>query len=84
MALNMSGSRLPPENLAYGFISIPAGAGCAWLCEAVEQDIVTSFRDDNLCATLHFSKSEEDVELFIAALADHRAKFSQSFLVLSD
>jgi selenocysteine lyase/cysteine desulfurase len=39
------------------------------------QDIVTSFRDDNLRATFHFYNSEDDVESFVAALARHRAQF---------
>jgi selenocysteine lyase/cysteine desulfurase len=40
-----------------------------------QQDIVTSFRDDNLRATFHFYNSEDDVESFIAALAELRAEF---------
>ncbi|HSY08811.1 MAG TPA: aminotransferase class V-fold PLP-dependent enzyme [Steroidobacteraceae bacterium] len=41
----------------------------------MEQDIVTSFRDDNLRATFHFYNSEEDVESLVTALASHRAQF---------
>jgi selenocysteine lyase/cysteine desulfurase len=40
-----------------------------------EQDIVTSFRDDNLRATLHFYNSEKDVDALIEALLGHRAEF---------
>jgi selenocysteine lyase/cysteine desulfurase len=48
----------------------------AHLFEALmKQDIVTSFRDDNLRATFHFYNSEDDVESFVAALAQHRAQF---------
>ena len=39
------------------------------------QDIVTSFRDDNLRATFHFYNSEQDVEAIIQALLGHRAEF---------
>ena len=41
----------------------------------MERDIVTSFRDDNLRASFHFYNSEDDVETFVAALAEHRARF---------
>jgi selenocysteine lyase/cysteine desulfurase len=40
-----------------------------------EQDIVTSFRDDNLRATFHFYNSEKDVDTLIQALLGHRAEF---------
>jgi selenocysteine lyase/cysteine desulfurase len=40
-----------------------------------EQDIVTSFRDDNLRATFHFYNSEQDVDALIQALLGHRAEF---------
>jgi selenocysteine lyase/cysteine desulfurase len=39
------------------------------------QDIVTSFRDDNLRATFHFYNSERDVDALIRALLGHRAEF---------
>ncbi len=46
------------------------------LCEQLsKQNIVASFRDENLRATFHFYNSEEDVESFVAALAEHRARF---------
>jgi selenocysteine lyase/cysteine desulfurase len=40
-----------------------------------EQDIVTSFRDDNLRATFHFYNTEKDVDALIEALLSHRAEF---------
>ena len=40
-----------------------------------EQNIVTSFRDDNLRATFHFYNSEDDVEALVEALAGQRARF---------
>ena len=39
------------------------------------EDIVTSFRDDNLRATFHFYNSDEDVDSLVSALARHRAQF---------
>jgi len=40
-----------------------------------EQDIVTSFRDDNLRAGFHFYNNEQDVEAVVQALLGHRAEF---------
>lgn len=39
------------------------------------EDIVTSFRDDNLRATFHFYNNEQDVEALVTALARHRGQF---------
>lgn len=41
----------------------------------MQQDIVTSFRDDNLRATFHFYNSEDDVDRLVGALAQQRARF---------
>jgi len=38
------------------------------------EDIVASFRDDNLRATFHFYNSEQDVETFVSALERHRGR----------
>lgn len=40
-----------------------------------EQDIVTSFRDDNLRASFHFYNNEKDVDAIVQALLGHRAEF---------
>jgi selenocysteine lyase/cysteine desulfurase len=40
----------------------------------MEQDIVTSFRDDNIRATVHFYNSGDDIERLLAALRVHRAR----------
>jgi selenocysteine lyase/cysteine desulfurase len=34
--------------------------------------VVTSFRDDNVRASIHFYNNEDDVESFIAAMKDLR------------
>lgn len=39
------------------------------------QDIVTSFRDDNLRATFHFYNSDDDVDTLVSALREHRDRF---------
>lgn len=41
----------------------------------MQQDIVTSFREDNIRATIHFYNSEEDIDRFVGALARERARF---------
>jgi selenocysteine lyase/cysteine desulfurase len=43
--------------------------------QLTEQDIVTSFRDDNLRATFHFYNSEKDVDVLIQALLGHKAEY---------
>jgi selenocysteine lyase/cysteine desulfurase len=45
------------------------------LARLAQQDIITSFRDDNLRATFHFYNSEKDVEALVAALLGQRAEF---------
>jgi selenocysteine lyase/cysteine desulfurase len=42
----------------------------------MNENIVTSFRDDNLRATFHFYNSERDVAALVGALANHRKKYS--------
>jgi len=47
----------------------------ARLCAALmEQDIVTSFRDSNIRATMHFYNSEDDIDRFVTALQSCRAR----------
>jgi selenocysteine lyase/cysteine desulfurase len=43
-----------------------------------EQDIVTSFRDANIRATLHFYNSEDDIDAFVAAMKSARAGFHRA------
>ena len=46
----------------------------ARLCAALmEQDIVTSCRDNNIRATIHFYNSEDDIDRFVTALKSSRA-----------
>jgi len=40
-----------------------------------EQGIVTSFRDANIRATVHFYNSEDDIDAFVAAMQNARAEF---------
>jgi len=47
----------------------------AQLCAALmEQDIVTSFRDCNIRATVHFYNSEDDIDRFVGVLEANRPR----------
>ena len=55
-------------------VCVPA-RDAARLCAALmEQDIVTSFRDSNIRATMHFYNSEDDIDRFVTALQSCRAR----------
>jgi selenocysteine lyase/cysteine desulfurase len=55
-------------------VCVPA-RDTARLCAALmEQDIVTSFRDNNIRATMHFYNSEDDIDRFVTALKSSRAR----------
>ncbi len=56
-------------------VCVRAGQVAQLFGRLTEQDIVTSFRDDNLRATFHFYNSEQDVDAIIQALHGHRAEF---------
>ena len=65
----------PSEDVRRGpMVCVPA-RDVAQLTDALlEQDIVTSCRDDNLRATVHFYNSEDDIDRLVAALAASRAR----------
>jgi selenocysteine lyase/cysteine desulfurase len=66
----------PGQDERHGpMICVPARQVAQLFARLTEQDIVTSFRDDNLRATFHFYNSEEDVDALIAALLKCRAEF---------
>src|SRR6201996_1339769 len=56
-------------------VCVPARQVVQLFGRLTEQDIVTSFRDDNLRATFHFYNSEKDVDALVQALLGHRAEF---------
>jgi selenocysteine lyase/cysteine desulfurase len=47
----------------------------ALFASLMERDIVTSFRDDNLRATVHFYNDEQDIDVFVDALSQLRSMF---------
>lgn len=56
-------------------VAVPSSNAAALCARLLEQDIVTSFRDGNIRATVHFYNSDEDIDRFIAAMKAHRARF---------
>jgi selenocysteine lyase/cysteine desulfurase len=66
----------PREDERHGpMICVRANQVAQLFGRMTEQDIVTSFRDDNLRATFHFYNNERDVEAIVQALLGHRAEF---------
>jgi selenocysteine lyase/cysteine desulfurase len=59
-------------------VAIPSKNAAELNSRLLEQDIVTSFRDSNIRATIHFYNSDRDIDRFIDAMAGHRAKFHQA------
>jgi selenocysteine lyase/cysteine desulfurase len=66
----------PSEDLRRGaMVAVPARDTAQLFTRLMEQDIVTSFRDANIRATIHFYNSEADIDRFIDAMRAHRAAF---------
>lgn len=56
-------------------VAVPSRDAAGLFARLLEQDIVTSYRDNNIRATCHFYNSEEDIDRFVAAMAAHRERF---------
>ena len=56
-------------------VAVPSRDAAGLFARLLEQDIVTSFRDGNVRATVHFYNSEADIDRFVAAMADHHPRF---------
>jgi selenocysteine lyase/cysteine desulfurase len=66
----------PPEDARHGpMVAIPSCAPAELFAALAQADIVTSFRDANLRATVHFYNDEEDIDRFLAAMHAQRARF---------
>jgi selenocysteine lyase/cysteine desulfurase len=66
----------PPQDARRGpMVCLRAKQVAQLFARLTQQDIVTSFRDDHLRATFHFYNSEDDVEVLIQALLEHRAEY---------
>lgn len=66
----------PREEARRGpMVAVPASDPAGLFTRLTEQDIVTSFRDNNIRATIHFYNSEADIDTFVAAMKAGRARF---------
>jgi selenocysteine lyase/cysteine desulfurase len=65
----------PPQDERRGpMVCVPSRDTERLFTTLMEQDIVASFRDSNIRATVHFYNSEDDVDRFVAALKVSRAR----------
>jgi selenocysteine lyase/cysteine desulfurase len=55
-------------------VCVPARDPAQLFTTLMEQGIVTSFRDINIRATVHFYNSEDDIDCFVAALKSCRVR----------
>lgn len=56
-------------------VAVPASDAAALCARLLDEDIVTSFRDGNIRATIHCYNSEADIDRFVATMAGHRMRF---------
>ncbi len=56
-------------------VAVPAREPARLFARLMEQGIVTSFRDSNMRATVHFYNTEDDIDTFVAAMKASRAEF---------
>jgi selenocysteine lyase/cysteine desulfurase len=55
---------------------VPSLDSAGLSAELMKQDIVTSYRDDNVRASFHFYNNDDDVETFIAAMKELRGSYA--------
>jgi selenocysteine lyase/cysteine desulfurase len=66
----------PPQQERRGpMVAVASRDPARLYARLAEQDIVTSFRDANIRATVHFYNSEDDIDAFVAAMKSARAQF---------
>lgn len=66
----------PREDARRGpMVAVPARNTDRLCARLMEQDIVTSFRDSNVRATIHFYNTEDDIDTFVAAMKASRPAF---------
>jgi selenocysteine lyase/cysteine desulfurase len=56
-------------------VAVPSSDAAALCARLLDEDIVTSFRDGNIRATIHCYNSQADIDRFVAAMARHRMRF---------
>lgn len=57
-------------------VAVPSRDAAGLFARLQEQDIVTSFRDSNIRATIHFYNTPDDIDRFVAAMEGHRDRFA--------
>jgi len=57
-------------------VAVPSRNSAGLAAELMKQDIVTSYRDDNVRASFHFYNNDDDVESFIAAMQELRGSYA--------
>lgn len=66
----------PPQEERRGpMVAVASRDPARLFARLTEQGIVTSFRDNNIRATVHFYNSEDDIDAFVAAMQSARAEF---------
>jgi len=60
-------------------VAVPSSDAARLQAELMKQDIVTSYRDDNVRASFHFYNNDDDVESFIAAMQELRNSLGPRF-----
>ena len=66
----------PPEDARRGpMVAIPSRDTAELFSRLTAQDIVTSFRDNNIRATIHFYNTDADIDHFVTAMRAHRERF---------
>ena len=66
----------PPQDARRGpMVAIPSRDTAELFGRLTQEDIVTSFRDNNLRATVHFYNTEGDIDRFLEAMRAQRARY---------
>lgn len=56
-------------------VAVPSSDVAGLFAKLMREDIVTSFRDGNIRATIHFYNSEEDIDRFVRVMTRERSGF---------
>ena len=65
----------PPQDERRGpMVCVPSKDSARLTAKLMERDIVPSYRDQGVRATIHFYNTDEDIDTFVAALADFRSE----------
>lgn len=54
-------------------VAVRSSDSAALVAKLMDRDIVTSHRDDNIRASFHFYNNDDDIDAFVAAMADNRS-----------